>query len=34
MKKVADEKVIQVKEAIKKFGEETVEKIVTRKNCI
>lgn len=31
MKKVADEKVIQVKEAIKKFGEETVEKIVTRK---
>lgn len=31
MKKVADEKVLQVKEAIKKFGEETVEKIVTRK---
>ena len=31
MKKVVDEKVIQVKEAIKKFGEETVEKIVTRK---
>lgn len=31
MKKVVDEKVLQVKEAIKKFGEETVEKIVTRK---
>lgn len=31
MEKVVDEKVIQVKEAIKKFGEETVEKIVTRK---
>ena len=27
MKKVADEKVLQVKEAIKKFGEETVEKL-------
>lgn len=31
MKEVVDEKVLQVKEAIKKFGEETVEKIVTRK---
>ena len=31
MKKIVDEKVLQVKEAIKKFGEETLEKIVTRK---
>lgn len=29
--KVIDEKVKQIKEAIKKFGEETVDKIVTRK---
>lgn len=31
MAKVIDEKVKQIKEAIKKFGEETVDKIVTRK---
>ena len=31
MEKTVEEKVIQIKEAIKKFGEETVEKIVTRK---
>lgn len=31
MKKVVDEKVLKVKEAIKQFGEDTLEKIVTRK---
>ena len=31
MEKIIDEKVIQIKEAIKKFGAETVDKIVTRK---
>ena len=31
MAKVIDEKVKQIKEAIKKFGEETVDTIVTRK---